>query len=57
MLALVALRFRIDRDRGNVLNQVHLFQLKLTSFKLGDVKIFLDRVRFVLTNMHVDEMP
>ena len=57
MLALVALRFRVDRHRGNVLNQTHLFQLTLPSFKLADVKMFMDRIRFILTNIHEDDMP
>ena len=57
MCALVALRFRIDRNRGNVLSQVHLLTLTLPSFKLADVKGFTERVRFVLTNIRADEMP
>ena len=57
MCALVALRFRIDRNRGNVLNQMHLLNLKPASFKNADVRAFLERVRFVLTNIRADEMP
>ena len=44
-VALVSLRFRLDRSRGNVLNQVNLLNIPLPSFKLADVRSFVERVR------------
>ena len=36
---------------------MHLLNLKPVSFKNADVRAFMERVRFVLTNIRADEMP
>ena len=51
MVAVVALRFRLDRRRGNVINRVHLFNIPLVSYKLADVKQSFERIRFVMSSM------
>ena len=55
-LALIALRFRLDRSRGTLLNQMHLFKIQLTSFKHSDIKSFMDKIRLVLANVNVGEL-
>ena len=56
LLVFVALRFRLDRSRGKLLNQMHLFNIQLTSFKHGDIKSFMDKVRLVLASINVGEL-
>ena len=57
MAAVIALRFRLDRRRGYVINRVHLFNIQLTSYKLADVKQFIERVRFVMSSLQPEELP
>ncbi len=52
----MALRFRIDRSRGKALNLVHLVNIPLISYKMQDVRTFVDRVRLVLCNLKRDEV-
>merc|ERR1712039_1056190 len=56
LIALVSLRFRLDASRGNVLNQIHLMNIPLTSYKLSDVKLFVERIRMSLANIPVNEI-
>jgi len=56
MVAMVALRFRLDRCRGNVLNQVHLLSIPLMSFKHSDVRTFVEKVRLCMANIAPNEV-
>ena len=56
LVALVSLRYRLDASRGNVLNQLHLMNIPLTSYKLSDIKQFVERVRMSLANIPVNEI-
>jgi len=55
-VAMVSLRFRVDRARGKTLNVCHLLSLKLEGYKHADVTTFVERVRLVLANLNVDEI-
>ena len=57
MAAVIAIRFRLDRRRGCVINRVHLFNIPLTGFKLSEVKQFVERVRFVMSSLQPEELP
>ena len=56
LTALVSIRFRLDAARGNVLNQIHLMNIPLNSYKISDVKLFVERVRMSLANIPVNEI-
>ncbi len=56
MIAMVSLRFRIDRNQGKNLNILHLFTQSPTSFKMEHMKDFLNRLRLVLTNLKSDQI-
>ncbi|MED5344083.1 MAG: hypothetical protein VX560_10175, partial [SAR324 cluster bacterium] len=55
-LAMIAQRFRLDRSRGKTISLLHLYSIQLHSFKLADIQDFLNRVRYVLGNLHPDEI-
>ena len=54
-LALVSLRFRLDRSRGDAINQIHLLSIPLQSYKMADIRAFVDRVRWTLVRIGSDE--
>ena len=46
----------MDRQRGNTLNELHLYQIKLESYKISDVQSFVHRVESCLTQLPSDEI-
>jgi len=56
MVAIVALRFRLDRCRGNVLNQVHLLSIPLAGYKHADIRTFVEKVRLCMANISPSEV-
>ena len=56
MIAIKSLRFRIARTRGKQLTLIHLLDIQLASFKLADVRAFVDRVRLCLVNLRPNEI-
>ena len=50
------MRFRLDAARGNVLNQMHLMQIPLNGYKLGEVRHFVEKVRMCLASIPVNEI-
>jgi len=57
MMALLSCRYRLDRSRGNVLSQAHLNNIQLQSFKIEDVKGFIESTRLVLAAMDAPDAP
>ena len=57
LLAMVACRFRIDKARGNVIQQIHLLNLRLESFSYDTVQAFVSKVRSCLVHIPVSELP
>jgi len=55
LIAMKSLRFRVARERGKQLTLVNLLNLSPTSYKLSDVKVFVDRVRLCLVNLRPGE--
>jgi len=56
LVAMVALRFRIDRQRGKSLNVIHLLNLPLVSYKISDIRSFCEKVKLCLVNIREDEL-
>jgi len=56
LIAMVCIRFRLDRNRGKLLNTMHLFRIQLASYKNDDIKNFMANVRFVLAGLNVSEL-
>ena len=56
LVAMVALRFRLDRNRGRCVNTVHLLSVPLASYKNTDVRTFVDKVRLILCNLDTSEL-
>jgi len=50
-IALVSFRFRLDRARGNTISQVQLLQTPLVSYKMSDVRLFISKVRTIMSGM------
>ena len=55
LIALCALRFRLDRSRGRTLTVLSLYSLELHSFKLADIADFVGRVRYTLAHLRESE--
>ena len=55
MLAMVAARFRLDRNRGRTINMLHLYRIELLGYKATDVQSFMFRVKYVLGGLPTDE--
>ena len=55
-MAMVAIRFRLDRNRGKCINIVHMLNIPLPSYKTMDVKAFVDKVRLCLVNLSTEEL-
>ena len=56
LVAIVTLRFRVDRMRDRQLQLVNMYSLMPASFKEGDVRQFVKRVRYVLSALRSDEI-
>ena len=56
LLVMCALRFRLDRNRGRTMNILQLYSIQLESFKLPDVRNFIDRVRYVIAHLQHDDL-
>ena len=48
MLAMIAQRFRLDRQRKRCISVLHLFKIPLTGFMRAEVQIFVDKCRIVM---------
>ena len=55
-VAMVAHRFRLDRNRGKCMNVLNLMQIPLVSFSAHDVEDFVRRVRLVLSTLDHDDI-
>lgn len=55
-VAMVAIWFRLDRNRGKCINIVHMLNIPLPSYKTMDVKAFVDKVRLCLVNLSTEEL-
>ena len=53
---MVALRFRIDRNRDRTMTTLNLYNLPLNSYKLVDIREFVNRVRYAMTHLRNDEL-
>ena len=56
LVALVALRFRVDRQRGRVLSQVQIYKLELKSYKIKDIREFLHQLELILGHITSSEL-
>ena len=57
IVAMVMLRFRLDRQRGGQPTVMALLNLQLASFKLNDVRVFVERTRMLLGALSADQRP
>ena len=55
-LAMISLRFRLDRSRGKALNFKHLLDIELKSHRLGDVRKFVEQVNSIFGAISEDEI-
>ena len=56
LAAILTLRFRIDRQHGRQLTQLHLYEIKLEGYKIEQVRDFMIKIGTVLTTIRVDEL-
>ena len=56
LLAMMAVRFRIDRSRGQSRKLTDLLRLKLEGFKMVDVQKFLHKVQVICATIDSEEM-
>ena len=56
MVGLMSCFFKVSRDRYNVVNQAHLLQIPLESYKIEDVRKFVELVHLHLGKIRVDEL-
>ena len=56
MIAMLCHRFRLDRARGKAISVFHLFSIELTGYKRSDVQQFVNRVRYVMSNIASSEI-
>ena len=57
IVAMVMLRFRLDRQRGGQPTVMALLNLQLASFKLSDVRVFVERTKMLLGALPADQRP
>ena len=57
MISMIALRFRLDRARGNTVTSMVLVNLQLASFKASDVRVFVEKTRLCFAALPQNEMP
>ena len=56
LLCMVAQRFRLDRCRGRAISVIHLYNIELQGFKRSEVQHFVNRVRYVMSNLSPDDI-
>ena len=56
LLAMVSIRFRLDRSRGKHINLIHLLKIELESYKLQHVQEFVEKVRRALSSIPTSEI-
>ena len=57
MIAMVAIKFRLDRKRGAVISQSTLLGIQLQGYKFAEMRDFVRRVEYVLGSMRRRELP
>ena len=57
IVAMVMLRFRLDRQRGGQPTVMALLNLQLASFKLRDVRVLVQRTKLLLGALPADQRP
>jgi len=56
MLALISLRFRVDRERGRTIQVIHLYNIPLQGHRMQEVQTFVDRVNAILSALDPSEI-